>query len=390
MSGIGLVLSGGGARGAYEAGVLGYAFGDLARRERRTPPLSIVAGTSVGAVNAAFVASRVHDLERSMARLEALWGDLELDDVMDFSVRHAAGLPRVLFGGAEGQGIFDTAPLRKLTENEVDWGRLNANLERGVLQALTITATHVTTGRPVVFVQRAPGTRLPVELRGRAVVRETRMKPEHVLASSAIPLLFPSVDIDGYLHCDGGLRLNTPMSPAIHCGADRLLVVGVSTPAHAGGANLTPGHHPGAPFLLGKVLNAFLLDHLNSDVAELDRVNAMLRHGIEVHGEGFIDRMNELAARDGTPQRRVVDYLAVRPSVDIGQIAAEQLRRRGSRMRGGLGKLALRMLDVGEGADADLASYLLFDGDFARALIDLGRRDAHERRAELAEFLFDR
>ncbi len=390
MGGIGLVLSGGGARGAFEAGVLGYVFCDLARRERRTPPLSIIAGTSVGAVNGAFVASRAHDLERSVARLEALWSDLELDDVLDFSLKHAIGLPRVLLGGNEGQGLFDAAALRKLAQDEVDWARLDQNLSRGVLQALTITATHVTTGRPVVFVQRAPDTALPLGLRTRAVVRESRIRVEHVLASAAIPLVFPSVDIDGYLHCDGGLRLNTPMAPAIHCGADRLLVIGVSTPAHAGGATLAPGKHPGAPFLLGKVLNAFLLDHLNADIAELDRINAVLRHGTELHGERFVAEMNHLAARDKTHPQRIVDYVAIRPAVDIGRIAAEQLRVRGRKMRGGLGKVLLRALDVGEGADADLASYLLFDGDFARALIDLGRQCAHERRDELAEFLFHR
>lgn len=388
MSGIGLVLSGGGARGAYEVGVLGYVFSDLARRERRTPPLSIVAGTSVGAVNGAFVASRAHDLERGIARLEALWSDLELADVLDFSLSHALKLPRLLTGGDAGTGLFDSAALRKLAEREVDWARLDANLERGVLSALTITATHVMTGRPVVFVHRAPDVAMPLGLRSRAVVRESRIRVHHVLASAAIPLVFPSVDIDGYLHCDGGLRLNTPMAPAIHCGADRLLVVGVSTPQHAGGHALAPGKHPGAPFLLGKVLNAFLLDHLNADIAELQRVNAALRHGIEIHGPDFVDRMAELARRDHLPERRIVEPFVIRPSVDIGRVAGDQLRRRGAGIRGTTGRLLMKALDVGEGADADLASYLLFDGDFARELIELGRADAMRRRDELAEFLF--
>lgn len=390
MGGIGLVLSGGGARGAYEAGVLGYVFGDLAKREKRTPPLAIVSGTSVGAVNGAFIASRAHDLARSVSRLEALWCDLELSDVLDFTLRHAVTLPRVLLGGDSGSGMFSSAALRALASREIDWDRLDQNLERGVLQAVTITATHVTTGRPVVFVHRAPETELPRGMQSRAVVRESRIRVDHVLASAAIPLVFPSVDIDGYLHCDGGLRLNTPMSPAIHCGAERLLVVGVSTPSHAGGGSLAPGLHPGAPFLLGKVLNAFLLDHLNADLAELERVNHLLRHGVEAFGPGFIDSMNELATRDGESPRRIVDALAIRPSTDIGRIAGEKLRRTGGRLRGGLGKALLRILDVGEGADADLASYLLFDGDFAHELVELGRRDAHERRDEIAEFLFHR
>ena len=132
MGGIGLVLSGGGARGAYEAGVLGYIFGDLAKREGRTPPLAIVSGTSVGAVNGAFIASRAHDLSRSVARLEALWCDLELSDVLDFTLRHAATLPRVLLGGDDGSGLFSSAALRALAAREIDWDRLDMNLERGV------------------------------------------------------------------------------------------------------------------------------------------------------------------------------------------------------------------------------------------------------------------
>jgi len=390
MGAIGLVLSGGGARGAYEAGVLGYIFGDLARREGRTPPLAIVSGTSVGAINGAFIASRAHDLSRSVARLEALWCDLELSDILDFTLKHAVTLPRVLLGGDVGSALFSSAALRALAAREIDWDRLDQNLEHGVLQAVTITATHVTTGRPVVFVHRAPETPLPSGLHSRAVVRESKIRVDHVLASAAIPLVFPAVDIDGFLHCDGGLRLNTPMSPAIHCGADRLLVIGVSTPQHAGGSSLEPGIHPGAPFLLGKVLNAFLLDHLTTDLAELERLNQMLRHGTEVAGPEFIGRMSELSVRDGESPRRIVDALAIRPSVDIGRIAGEQLRKTGGRIRGGLGKAVLRALDVGEGADADLASYLLFDGDFAHDLVELGRKNAHDRRDEICEFLFHR
>lgn len=388
MSGIGLVMSGGGARGAYEVGVLSYVFGDLVRQRKRVPPLAIVAGTSVGAVNGTFVASVAHDLEGGVARLERMWRELELTDILRFGLRQIASLPRVMLGGAEASGVFDTAALRGLVTRELDFSRLRQNLDRGVLQAVTVTATHVMTGRPVVFVDRAPGTAHATALSSQALLREGPIRVEHVLASAAIPLIFPPIDIDGYLHCDGGLRLNTPMAPALHLGAERLLVIGVSSPSSAGAPALAPGMYPGASFLLGKVLNAFLLDHVNLDLANLERTNEFLRHGVEAFGEEFLSRMNAVAARDGLPTRRIVDVCAIHPSLDLGRLAAEHLRTHRLRFGTTLGRSFLQFLDVGEGADADLASYLLFDGAFAQRLIELGRRDARAKKDELEAFLY--
>jgi NTE family protein len=248
----------------------------------------------------------------------------------------------------------------------------------------------VLSGRPVVFYERAPGTPAPDVMAAQAVIRESRIRPEHVLASAAIPLIFPPVEIDGYLHCDGGLRLNTPMAPAIHLGAERLLVIGVSTPQMAGGAQLVPGRFPGAQFLLGKVMNAFLLDHLNADLVSLERTNNLIRHGTKVFGPRFLEELNVESALEGNAPRRVVDFVAVRPSMDIGRIAAEHLHTRKHKIRSPIGRALMHALDVGEGADSDLASYLLFDGEYARKLIELGRNDARARRDELEEFLFRR
>jgi NTE family protein len=210
-----------------------------------------------------------------------------------------------------------------------------------------------------------------------------------VLASAAIPLIFPPVAIDGHLHCDGGLRLNTPMAPAIHLGAGRIFAVGVSSPVSIGAPALAQGVYPGAPFLLGKVLNAFLLDHLAMDLVELERINHFLRDGMQVFGPTFLERMNALQAARGEPRRRLVHHIAVRPSVDLGRIAAEHIRSHRVRFGRMLGRTLLRLLDVGEGADSDIASYLMFDGEYAKKLIELGRADARARRDEIAAFLFD-
>ncbi len=388
--GLGLVLSGGGARGAYEAGVLGYIFGELAPKHATRSSLRVIAGTSVGAVNGAFVASVAHDLGPGVAQLEALWRELELDHVMRFGVRQLAGLPRVLFGGVEAPGLFDATPLVKLVGEGVDWRRLRQNLREGILGALAATATNVPTGRPTIFIDRAPGVPLPERFtQPRVAIKAVRMGPAHVLASAAIPIVFPPIRVGRQLHCDGGLRLNTPIAPALHLGAERLLVIGVSDPEQGVLQVLPDDRYPGATFLLGKVLNAFLIDHLNSDLAELRRVNQRLEDGIEAFGPRYLDAMQEKSLERGESPRGIVPVVSVRPSEDLGGIASRVLARQRKRFGRALGKPLLRLVDAGEGQDADLASYLLFDGAYARALMDLGRRDAAQQRDEIASLLFD-
>jgi NTE family protein len=165
-----MVFSGGGARGAYEAGVLRYLFGEFARRYG-APRVDVVSGTSVGAINGAYVASVVHDPIAGVERLVRLWSELELDRVISFGVGQATKLPRVLFGGRQGAGILDVSPLIKLVSTNMRWSDLVRNLRRGRLRALTISATHVATGRPWVFVDRAPDVPLPTRLPPSMVVR---------------------------------------------------------------------------------------------------------------------------------------------------------------------------------------------------------------------------
>jgi NTE family protein len=385
-----VVLSGGGARGAYEAGVLSFAFGDLARRAGRAPAVDFVCGTSVGAVNGTFLAAVADDPQSGVARLVELWQRLELGHVLDFGVRHASRLYRVLTGSEKGEtvGLFDPRPMAELIGREVKWRRLIRNLRTGKLRALTLTTTEVASGRPTLWVDAAPSVPLPEHLPRNVLVRRDAIRAEHVLASAAIPILFPPVPVAGALHCDGGLRLNTPMAPAVHLGATRLLVVGMATGAdHA--HSLAPGAAPGAAFLLGKVLNAFLLDHVTSDLEELARFNALLEAGERVYGPGFLDALNaDLRARGQAPRRRIHAF-AVRPSVDIGWMAGEHLRSDRKRVGSAIGTTLLRLLDIGEGADADLASYLLFDGKFAAKLIALGREDARAQADDLYRFLYE-
>ncbi|MEM1417912.1 MAG: patatin-like phospholipase family protein, partial [Myxococcota bacterium] len=325
-----------------------------------------------------------------VGKLEALWRELELADVMRFGVRQMTVLHRVLLGGERATGLFDATPLIRLVGQGIDWRRLGRNLREGHLSAITVSATNVPTGRPVIFVDRAPGVARPGRFsQPQVVVRGVRIGPAHVLASAAIPVVFPPIRIGRQLHCDGGLRLNTPIAPALHLGVRRLLVVGVSDPEKEVTQVVPDDRYPGATFLLGKVLNAFLIDHLNSDLAELQRINQRLADGMAVYGPRYLEKINARAVARGEPARGIVPVVSVRPSEDLGEIASAMLAKGRKRFGRALGKPLLRLVDAGEGQDADLASYLLFDGEYARALMDLGRRDAMRQRDEIASLLFD-
>ena len=259
-----------------------------------------------------------------------------------------------------------------------------------------MTATDLSTGRAVVFVQSR--NRLPPWSRDPLVeARAARLGPEHALASGAIPLLFRPVLIDGAWFSDGSIRLNTPLSPAIRLGADRVLIIGLR---HEGVPRapvaVTPGEGdvPGTAAQLGRLLNALHLDRTDYDLDRLRKINRLIEQGEQAFGAGFEQRLNAVATSAmGAPLRRVRD-LVIRPSRDIGQIARRHAEASARRVRPGT--LASRLLrrasdDADATADgaADLASYLLFDRGYAEDLLALGYADAEARRDALAEFFRD-
>ncbi len=390
MSALGVILSGGGARGAYEVGVLSYVFGDFVQKTGRVPRMDIVSGCSVGAVNGTFLASVAHEPVRGVAALVELWQQLEFSGVLSFGIRELTFLHRVWLGGSKPQGLFNAEPLARLIGSSISWLSLTRNIRRGVLRALTLATTHVATGTPHIFVDICPKFPRPENVGRSVVMRHGPVRPEHVLASAAIPLVFPMVDINGELHCDGGLRVNTPTAPAIHLGADKLFVVGLSSRRLGSDVPvLAPGRAPGAPFLFGKVLDALFLDHLDRDLREIQRVNEYVEMGTSVFGPDFPARINAEARARGKPERQAVRTACVRPSVDLGGIAHEYINDAERRSDGnGMALALLRAIDAGEAAEADLASFLLFDASYARTLIALGHHDAAHQHDELADFFF--
>jgi NTE family protein len=386
-----VILSGGGARGAYEVGVLWYVFDDLARLRGAPPRIDILCGTSVGAINACYLAAHLSDPTLGLRRLVELWSELELARVLGFGVRQVVSIPRLLLGGGgDGKGLFDVRPMADLVQREISWRAVSRCLRRHQLRALSVSCTEVATGRTVVFMQTSPNVVIPSTAPPRTLFRADRVGPHHALASAAIPLLFPPVRIDGELYLDGGLRQNTPISPALRLGATHIFAIGSSREVKGvvsrEGASARNVDAPGAAFLLGKVLNAFLLDHIDTDMELLSRLNNVLADGTHAFGSGFTDALNVEAQKRAAPAYRYVNCMGVRPSEDIGRLAGDHLKR--GRLRGDplLTKRLFSLLDLGASNEADLASYLLFDGPFCRRLIELGRADAHARRDELVKF----
>jgi NTE family protein len=219
----------------------------------------------------------------------------------------------------------------------------------------------------------------------------TRLGPAHARASAAIPLLFPPVAIDGIPYVDGGLRQNTPLSPALRLGSTRILVVGVShekkqkSLADLGGVRTESLGRP--VFMMGKVLNALMLDHVDYDLIRLNHFNHLIRDGEGVFGSDFSQRLNKVTFAQRQATYRVVPHLTLRPTQDIGGMAAEYARSRRFLADRGLTAKTIRLLARAEPrTEADLTSYLLFDGGFAEKLMQLGADDARAKREELLRF----
>lgn len=383
---VAIILSGGGARGAYEVGVLSYVLDAFSRSRGAAPPIDILCGTSVGAVNACYLAAHMSDPTHGVRRLVDLWTDLNLETVLGFGFRQAFSIPKLVLGGGEqGVGLFDVSPMAKLIEREIPWRAVSHSLRRGYLSALSVSATEIATGRTVIFMQMGPDGTLPTTAPPRTIIRGAHIGPTHALASAAIPILFPPVRIGRDLYMDGGVRQNTPIAPALRLGATHVLAIGLSREVRSIDTG-DSGKPPGMALVLGKVLNAFLLDHIQSDFEVLERVNQMIQDGEGALGAEFLPRLNTVAVRRGALPYRRVETLVVRPSMDLGRLAAAHVSAGKVKSGSLVVRRLLSLVDVGADNDADLASYLLFDGAFTQKLIALGRADAEARKQDIVDF----
>ncbi|MGZ3440242.1 MAG: patatin-like phospholipase family protein [Polyangia bacterium] len=363
---IGLVLPGGAALGAYEAGVVDYLVRDIAAEIGAPLRFDVLAGTSVGAIGATMLAAFADDPAVAAERLLPIWTSLRVDrflrpDVLGALVRWCGGRAPNRRGVG---GVLNVGQIEQVIRAAIPFERIAENLRRGHLSAVSVSTTHVASGHTVVFVQsNKPITDWSHDR--TLIAQPALLTPEHLLASAAIPLLVPAIPIDGELYCEGGLRQNVPLSPALHLGSDRLLVVSphYAAPPDARLARARERAISGPVFLLGRMLNALLLDRIDADLERLQQINEILA-------------ATTPRPTPRLPRLRIVEPMLIRSSRSIGKLAAEFVRSRRFAGRGLIGRL-LKQIAAAEGtAEADLVSYLLFDGDFAAELIALGRSDA--------------
>ncbi|HEY9381327.1 MAG TPA: patatin-like phospholipase family protein [Burkholderiales bacterium] len=367
---IGLILTGGGARAAYQVGVL-KAVSELLG-DTSSNPFPIVCGTSAGAINAATLAIHANDFAASVRHLREVWENLHAHQV------YRTDLPGTLKTGGKWLAaltllyrnnpisLLDNTPLREMLERSMDFSRIQANIDAGALYAVAVTASGYTSGQSVTFYQGGPDVEAWERTQRTGAARALNI--DLLLASSALPFMFPAVKIHREYFGDGSMRQIAPISPALHLGADRVLIIGTgrqSTEPPRVRSNI----YPSLAQIAGHALNSIFLDSLSVDIERLQRINRTLQC------------VSPECAQSIGVRLRTIDVLVMSPSEPIERIAARYVKSLPKTTR-----FLMRAIGAMNRSGSNLASYLLFEADFCRALIDLGYRDTLARGDEVLAF----
>ena len=378
-SDLALVLSGGGARAAYQVGVLRV----LAREFPDVVP-GILTGVSAGGINAAYLAAGQQPFPEKIESLAQIWAEIRIDDVFRVDMRNLASRTlrwggRLLAGGKHplppARSLVDTEPLhglltRILEPNETGIPGIARSLHAGWLRAIALTASSYTTGQSVTWVQTRDDCGIETWERPHRKSEACGLGVDHVLASCALPFFFPAIKVGGAWYGDGGIRLTAPLSPAVHLGARRIIAVSTRYARSREEADRhAVADYPPPAQVAGVLYNAIFLDQLDSDAIEMLRINRL------------VARLPE-ADRD---RLRPIDLLMLRPSVDLGQLANAYEADLPRPLR-----FLTRGLGTRETKSNDLLSLVMFQGDYVRHLIDLGERDATQRIDDIRWFLRDK
>ncbi|MFT4713487.1 MAG: NTE family protein [Candidatus Azotimanducaceae bacterium] len=369
-----LILSGGGARGAYQVGTL-KAIAHI-QPDGGANPFDIICGTSAGAINASLLACESDHYGHAINRLEALWENLQSDRIHNVGYTQLLKSTFRLFGSFFQSGIssgpstalLDNQPLRDLLQAEVDFTKLDDHIKNGRLHALCITALAYSSGQNISFYQghkEIKGWR-----RNQRIGVGTRLNHDHLMASSALPTIFPPVKIHREYFGDGAIRQSAPLSAALHLGAEKLFVVGVSfNQKDMEEPRERVTHTPTFAQIAGHLLNSSFIDAMSEDLEMLERFNFISRYLND----------DQLKAANIRP----VEVLTITPSIRFDEIAAKHIPTLPRSMRTFFKTIGAT--DTGGGAS--MASYLLFEAEFCKELMEAGYKDAMDREDEIRAFL---
>jgi NTE family protein len=368
----GLVLTGGGARAAYQVGVLKAVRDLLPPKEKN--PFPILCGTSAGAINAASLAVYADDFGGAVDRLLDVWEHFRVhhvyrSDPMGIARGGARWLAAMmLLSRNNPASLLDNAPLAEMLAR-LDYGRIQENIDTGCLYAVSITCSGYSSGQSVSFYQGGPDTK--AWERTQRIGAAMPIRSEHLMASAALPFIFPAVKINREYFGDGSMRQIAPVSPALHLGADRVLIVATAKQdAQAEPPRVRASLYPSVAQIAGHALNSIFLDSLNVDIERLQRINRTI---------SLIppERLREV----GLPLRQI-KVLVISPTQPIERMVVRHTQELPWTVR-----FLLRGIGGMNRNGSNLASYLLFEQGYCKALIDLGYQDTIARRAELLEFL---
>ena len=371
---IGLVLPGGGARGAYQAGVL-KAFLEISQK-RSQFPFKIISGTSSGAINAAFLASESHIFHHSVSHLVDLWSNFSSNkvyktDPITMLKSSLHWFLTIISGGiliSNPKSLLDNQPLRKLLEEHIRFSNIEENLNQSNFESLAITSASYKSRKSCTFFQSSS-----ISDNWQRFLREgktTTLNVDHLMASVALPLIFPAVQIDKEYYGDGAMRQATPLSPAIRLGAEKILIISTHETGERPTISDDHAQYPSFEKITGYMLDALFLDGLYSDIERLDRINQII-----INAKNAEIKTNKKLMKH-------IDYLVIAPSEDPNEIAQKHYHHLPLSIR-----LLLQGLGLLEDRKSELLSFLLFESIYTRELIDLGYRDGIKKKEEIIDFM---